>query len=1291
MSIKRIQIVRPAVWGFFVSLVAIGFLLGLQTLRVRRITQHPADFEEERRNTARSVIQAAFQNYSRHLFDVVRRIGADSTITKSLSENRPESASLTFRRLDQFHEDDGVSVDITDAQGNVLAWAGRSVEQNYRPRFRMRNSDTLLFVTHADLQIFLTAGTAIGDGAFFALASVPLESDFPIANRFVASENLSADLASDLGARVDLDFDRPFTLSGLYSVLVPGLQGDTLAVASVGIPSPETGAEEYSGQIDTWIALFSSSGILFLAVIAVSVLAGSSSRIIRLPGIIAAIWGVRYAWLLMGIPRRIVGGGFFDPASYATTFGWGITASPGDLFISLLALLASFSALFLETNRLRGPAGKKTSPSAPFFAYSGFLFPAIVFMFMTRGYAASIRSFVFDSVVRLFDPSVVIPGSLAALMHVNILILSVCYVAATIILLSLMQYCGHLLSFTPFRSWLLILATFVIVIPVFLEFDGTSLVPPLFPPLVVVAAAFAEAWMKRKKAQETFSTLTSLFAASLIPAFVVSVPILDMQLHAKERAQLELAANDILKPADDWLSFVLLDGFRSLASYGPEFPEAADSTAAASSHLAFRLWAQTLLGRRGYNSALICYDPHGREVDRFSVGISDFDQHDLLQKVFDGEEQVVQSVERTTPGMRTKSYGMWGSLRDSTNAVRGTVAILVTGGLRSLFRGETMAPLQSENLTDFDVGFRQSAIVEYQDGQLVSTTNPGWYEGMRVPDQVQESFSNPTSRFVWTTDTVDNVEYRSLFAREPSRPGRVVGISVEIPDYRWHIFNLVKVIFVYAALFAAFLLVRIVFRLTRGTPVVFSFRMKLFIGFAAISVVPLIVLGYYDHRVVAERAEENVERDLRSDLDLIHRRLIGSIADDDEFENAMTDQYCESLAAEYGIDFAAFRQYSLLASSRPELYRSAILDSRLPGEAFANAVLLQKDFFVESEQVGTVTYAVGYAPIILNGRLAGVLSIPSIYRRPEIDQELAQRDAFVVAAYAVILVVITVLGGLLAGRFARPLRELTEAARRVGSGNLDINLHSRSSDEVGVLVRSFNEMIRELRRSRNELARAARESAWREMAKQVAHEIKNPLTPMKLSIQHLRQAFKDRNPDREKLLHSVSRTIIEQIDVLSRIATEFSHFARMPERRFERVNVHVLLRECLTLFGELRHVEFRSNFADHLVEIVADRDELRRVFINIIRNGVQAMERGGILRVETSVAGHRCHVRISDTGSGIAPENQGRIFEPNFSTKTDGTGLGLAISYQIVRDLGGDISFETTIGKGTTFDIELPV
>ena len=381
-----------------------------------------------------------------------------------------------------------------------------------------------------------------------------------------------------------------------------------------------------------------------------------------------------------------------------------------------------------------------------------------------------------------------------------------------------------------------------------------------------------------------------------------------------------------------------------------------------------------------------------------------------------------------------------------------------------------------------------------------------------------------------------------------------------------------------------------------------------------------------------------------------------------------------------------------MSTSRPELYDVGILDRRLSGEAFANIVGNGRRFHQVTEQIGQYRYAVGYAPVLdQNNSILAVVSVPTLYRQEEIDRDVSQRNAVLFGLYGLLLFGTLAIATALANRIAAPIHALTAATRRVAHGELDFEAPlPHAEGEIGELVRSFEGMTRDLKRNRDDLVTYERERAWKEMAQQVAHEIKNPLTPMKLSVQHLVQAFRDGAPNVRDVVEDVSRTLIEQIDALSRIASEFSRFARMPKPRPEDCDINAVLEDAVQLFEQEGVVDVGRILAPGLPVVHADREELRRAFINIIRNGVQAMNGKGRITVSTGRAPAGIRIEIRDEGAGMSEEVQARLFQPNFSTKTDGMGLGLAIVRKTVEDLQGTIRAVSAPGRGTTMIIEIP-
>lgn len=295
--------------------------------------------------------------------------------------------------------------------------------------------------------------------------------------------------------------------------------------------------------------------------------------------------------------------------------------------------------------------------------------------------------------------------------------------------------------------------------------------------------------------------------------------------------------------------------------------------------------------------------------------------------------------------------------------------------------------------------------------------------------------------------------------------------------------------------------------------------------------------------------------------------------------------------------------------------------------------------------------------------------------------------------YVFLLLITAAIGILVANRIADPLVRMVE---KLKGTNLNANepLQWDSDDEIGQLVNAYNNMIGQLEESARKLKQSEREGAWREMAKQVAHEIKNPLTPMKLHLQHLKRVF-DTDPEQAKpMMDKVSKTLIEQIDGLSRIASEFSNFAKMPEA----VNATFVLNNLLDSVHELFQKEADEDIIVTLdqctekVSVYADREQLMRVFNNLIKNAIQAIpeDRNGDIYIILGATKELAIVKIVDNGEGIPEDKRDRVFQPSFTTKNSGMGLGLAMSKNIVEAANGRIWFETEAGKGTTFFVELP-
>lgn len=388
-------------------------------------------------------------------------------------------------------------------------------------------------------------------------------------------------------------------------------------------------------------------------------------------------------------------------------------------------------------------------------------------------------------------------------------------------------------------------------------------------------------------------------------------------------------------------------------------------------------------------------------------------------------------------------------------------------------------------------------------------------------------------------------------------------------------------------------------------------------------------------------------------------------------------------------------QGALLASSRPRIFQEGLISDLINPQAFRRLSEQRSSMFVQTEHIGDLGYLSAYIPFYnTRNRLLGYLNLPYFSRQDDLRREISTFLIAFINIYLLFLLIGALVTYLVSNYITSPLKLLALRIGRIRIGKSNEKLVWRREDEIGKLVEEYNRMLDELTVSAERLAVSERESAWREMAQQVAHEIKNPLTPMKLGVQYLQKAWDDRAEDWELRLKRFTEALIVQIDTLSRIASEFSYFARMPEPENERINLDDLVRSSLMIYKEVSAIRIAFDPSPGEKWAYADKNQLLRVFSNLINNAIEAIEAKpgseGTIVVETQSEGRENIFRITDTGKGIVPEEGERIFEPNFTTRSGGAGLGLAIVKGIVLSVGGSISFTSDPGKMTTFTIRFP-
>lgn len=385
---------------------------------------------------------------------------------------------------------------------------------------------------------------------------------------------------------------------------------------------------------------------------------------------------------------------------------------------------------------------------------------------------------------------------------------------------------------------------------------------------------------------------------------------------------------------------------------------------------------------------------------------------------------------------------------------------------------------------------------------------------------------------------------------------------------------------------------------------------------------------------------------------------------------------------------------NLKVSSLPLPYNKGIVSDKMDPVAYYHLNRQREVQYFKDEKIGKLNFVSNYVPVIdETGREYAYLNIPYFTSQGKLRQEISNFLVTIINLNAFIFLIAGIVALFITNRITRSFSFISNKMKAVNLGKRNEVIDWNRDDEIGELVKEYNKMVGKLDESAAALAKSEREGAWREMARQVAHEIKNPLTPMKLSLQYLQKSISSNSENVKELTANVAQTLVEQIDHLNRIAGEFGQFANIGNPRNDLFDLHEPLKALVLLHAADEQLQLDWKPVSTPVMVNADRTHINRLFTNLIQNAIQAVPDGkqAHVTIEEQILLGDVLIKIKDNGAGIPEDQRSRIFTPNFTTKTSGTGLGLAMSKGIVEQAKGQIWFETEAGKGTTFFVELPL
>ncbi|PWG82573.1 sensor histidine kinase [Pararcticibacter amylolyticus] len=458
-------------------------------------------------------------------------------------------------------------------------------------------------------------------------------------------------------------------------------------------------------------------------------------------------------------------------------------------------------------------------------------------------------------------------------------------------------------------------------------------------------------------------------------------------------------------------------------------------------------------------------------------------------------------------------------------------------------------------------------------------------------------------------------------------------------------------------------------------------------------ILTLLIVGVITYISISRQFRQQLQEDAVKQIDQITTGIEknqifkeGSLADNEDALHSFADINATDLNL---FDL----QGKLIYTTQNKIYENGFVEPKMNAFAYIFLNKFQRSEFINTEQVGRMKFISAYKPL-RNSRNETIayLSLPYFSNETDYDQRIGQYLNTIINVYALVLVAITLFAIFLANQITYPLILVSKSLSEIRIGSRNEPIRWNSNDEIGTLIKEYNNMITALEESARKLARSERESAWREMAKQVAHEIKNPLTPLKLGVQLLEKSWREKDPNFDKKFAKFSRSFIEQIESLALIASEFSNFAKLPDAPLENIDLIEVIEKSVDSFRLNGHT-IPFEFTEKPLIVNGSKDHLLRIFNNLVQNAIEAIpeEREKKIVIRLYPQNRQVHIEVEDNGNGISEELREKIFNANFTTKTSGTGLGLAFVKQAVENMLGSIHFTTEPGKGTIFHIDLPL
>ncbi len=1275
----------PYYYGFLITLFLAALLIGLFSVLPAFIS---SNYYQNSLNNLRNQATAIKAEYAQLMTELEQK---KEFFSPSSFPDREEEVFTLFQELNLDREKEGIA--YYSHRGDLILWLGNVID--IRPLLVFRNKDKEIDEAKSSLlvrdkaSVYLVSTQRISRDKilvhFRLLAFIPqLKAPYLKEYHFLSPKLLRncvvdfRDYREDVSG-VEAFFSRhedefigqPSLQDEVQTIFFPLRNESMNIVGTVRLSSPALSTKISSLKENTLLFFYITLGLSFLFLLLHIRKIPSfyeKRRGLTLVSIILILAGLRALFFSFSQLEKIQSLPYFSPTVSSFLSFWNLTKSPADIFLTALFLFLIILSIRVYFQNLRREKGRRFSVPLMIGMHVVFISGAI---FLITVFQEILFRLVFHSNINLLRFSFSLPF---LLIHLSIVLFFLSFA----LILSIGR---HLLSYRTRQTFpFLIILLLMFAAYFFLVNKSTS------PLLVVlqVLAIFSIFYLADlpKKAPQRLAFLTSFLIVTL---FIYAS--LQVFTSNRNRLLIEHSLPNTIKSQEHWGNFLMSESF-------PEIEKRRDSIISFLENpgprdLARSIWERTLIAKFNWYSSLELLSTEGNILSRFSLNVPIMFRLDYDLPASREWTVLRQSV----PFMGKEkdfliAYKDWE--KDNQSIGRMILYLLVDYDMLPFLYSanpyfELLRVSSLPSLNQYELGF---AIYDL-DAKLIF--NPNKISSGISPHLLKNIQASSGS--IWARFGEKGKKYECFYFRSNNRIYALFLPMKSVFDYS---VEYLKLFFFYLiASFLLFILLAVFPKRKELRHPLWSFSNRVYISFFVVAIIPLLLFTIFTRNFFSHIFTQQFTEKAEIHANLAQRMMKDYLIIQQEEQLSPTlppENVVLWISSTISNDVNLYQNGKLISSSRREFFDAGLLPELADGEVYYKIRYENTPLITQTQRIGDYTFHTLTIPYFL-GPQQLLLSLPFPLEQQEISDATARLIEFLFFISVFFVAVVLFFARSIGGTIVMPIRKLLVGTKQVSLGNLEISIDHKPRDEMKTLIDGFNAMVKSLKKHQQELAEMSKKVVWAEMARKVAHEIKNPLTPIQLSAEHILKVFEDKPQDLDRILKESASYIIKEVENLRKISHEFLEVSKETTLRKETIDLKETIQETMDPYKKIlsERITFKEVYEGQDFTLVVDKAKLKIALRNILINAIEAIQDRGEIRVKVARGEESMNIEISDTGIGMKKPVLENIFEPYFSTKDAGTGLGLAITKKIIDSHLGTLQAKSQEGKGTIISITLPL